>query len=142
MPYTFSTDDVKSSQRFATPELACDAAFDWLKVSAQNKSFPAVRIVFVPDNVNLVKTFHVERGCCDGTDPNGCYKRQKAEAADARIRERVEARQRAAIGKDEYYGTNAHDFKSLNIDRCPSCRGMTLKSLRMGDKCALCNYIA
>lgn len=87
-----------------------------------------------PPPVDPVKAFHIGKGCCDGSDPSGCYNRQLQVAADERIRARAEARQ---VALNEYHGTEPSEGDQIF---CPSNKNHTKQ--KMGDKCPYCGWVA
>lgn len=78
--------------------------------------------------------YHRSKGCCDGTDPSGCYRRQEEAAADERIRKRVEARE---IDRNEYSGTEPSDG-----DMVFCSRAALHQSIPLGYKCNKCGFTA
>lgn len=99
-------------------------------------------------NTPAVARHHVERGCCDGTDPAGCWRRREEEQrqreAEQREARRIE-RERARSNRpaDEYAGTepseNATLFNSFYGHDSP-CRHEGVP-LRMGERCSKCGLV-
>lgn len=60
------------------------------------------RLNAVPD---AVARFHREKGCCDGTDPTGCFRRRQED--ERALAEEIKARRRAerAGPRSEFEGT-------------------------------------
>lgn len=83
-----------------------------------------------PPPVDPVKAFHISKGCCDGSDPSGCYKSQLLKAEVARLEEKRAAR-------NEYYGTEPSEGDQVF---CPANK--LHQRQRMGDKCPYCGFVA
>lgn len=79
-----------------------------------------------------IKAFHIGRGCCDGSDADGCTKRRAAEQA---IRERAAAHKPREREPDEYEGTEASD--------APLCSARWHRIVqKMGRNCPKCGMVA
>lgn len=81
-----------------------------------------------------VRLHHINKGCCDGSDPSGCYKTRMAKEADERIRTRVENRRYL---DNEYFGTEPSEGDMAFCEH-----GTAHHRLKMGDKCIGCGMIA
>lgn len=88
-----------------------------------------------PPSHDPVAEFHRSRGCCDGSDPSGCHRRQNEEREAAAKAEREARRVERETTRDEYAGTEP----SLgDIAFCPRSH----HHMRMGDKCDHCGFEA
>lgn len=83
-----------------------------------------------PPPVDPVKAFHIGKGCCDGSDPSGCYNRQLKAEVERKVEERRATR-------NEYYGTEP---SKGDVIFCPSNKNHA--RMKMGDKCPYCGYVA
>jgi hypothetical protein len=94
-----------------------------------------VKVKDAPPPVDPVRQFHLDKGCCDGSDPSGCHRRKTAEAEAARLEARETKRRERAIEKDEYFGCEPSEGDQVF---CPHNAGHSL--LKMGERCGSCGF--
>lgn len=85
------------------------------------------------NSVDAVAEFHKGKGCCDGSDPAACHRRQVDAAEAERQRAKLQAIADRAPGPHEYDGADEtyichHDWHK--------------EAHKMGDTCPRCGFVA
>lgn len=84
-----------------------------------------------------VGDFHRSKGCCDGSDPSGCWNAQREAELAEQQKARENARRERAIAADEYAGAEPSEG---DMAFCPFAPDHS--KLKMGFACKACGYVA